>query len=347
MITSPLAQTYLLNQQISPNFTCGDNSGGDTTTCTANPSGSPYTASTVGPATFSVHGVDQAGNFTNPDPSVSYLVTYNFTGFQPPLLPGVMLNPPNPATPPQPSDSGSFTVGSTVPIAWQLQDAANTYIPDLTTLTSIVAVPNPACAGTVSGSGTVLYNGTIGQSTFSYDSGTNRFLFTWNTAGTSAGCYNLIVTTNDTAQWSTIVHLATDTFAGLDAPLTTASAPSNPSNSGTFDTGSTIPVMFELITPNYPAGPIGSPDTAQNVNLNNVTVYANPACSGAPPLGAASTVLYDRASNTGTFGFNGSTAGYSLNWATGAAATGCYNVVVTLSDQSVYATMVTLAVPPV
>ncbi|HET7891238.1 MAG TPA: PxKF domain-containing protein [Candidatus Sulfotelmatobacter sp.] len=345
LITSPVTQTYLLNQQITPSFTCGDNSGGDATTCTANPSGSPYTASAVGPATFSVHGVDQAGNITSPDPSVSYLVTYNFTGFQPPLLAAVMLNPPNPATPPQPSDSGSFTVGSTIPVAWQLQDATNTYISDLTTLTSIVAVPNPACAGTVTGAGTVLYNATTGQNAFSYDNTNSRFVFNWNTTGTVAGCYNLIVTTNDTAQWSTIVHLATDTFAGLDAPLANASAPSNPSNSGTFDTGSTIPVMFELITPNYPAGPIGPPDTGQNVNLNNVTVYANAACSGAPQLGAAATVLYDRASNTGSFGFNGSTAVYSLNWATGAAAAGCYNVVVTLSDQSVYATMVTLAAP--
>ena len=216
LITSPVAQTYLLNQQITPSFACGDNSGGDTTTCTANPSGSPYTASTVGPATFSVHGVDQAGNVTSPDPSVSYLVTYNFTGFQPPLLSAVMLNPPNPATPPQPSDSGIVMVGSTVPVAWQLQDAANTFISDLTTLTSIVAIPNTACAGTVIGAGTILYNATTGQNAFSYDSVNNRFIFNWNTTGTPAGCYNLIVTTNDTAQWSTIVHMAMPTISFAD-----------------------------------------------------------------------------------------------------------------------------------
>ena len=206
LITSPSAQTYVLNQQITPNFTCGDNSGGDTTTCTPNPLASPYPASAVGPATFSVHVVDQAGNVSNPDPSVNYLVVYNFTGFQSPLQPAVMLNPPNPATPPQPSDSGSFTIGATIPIAWQLQDAANTFISDPTTLTSIVAIPNPACAGTVSGPGTTLYDLNNGHPSFTYDGANNRFLFSWDTTGMVAGCYNLIVTTNDTAQWSTIVH---------------------------------------------------------------------------------------------------------------------------------------------
>jgi hypothetical protein len=338
LITSPVAQTYLLNQQITPNFTCGDNAGGDTSTCTANPSASPYTASAVGPTTFSVHAVDQAGNATNPDPSVSYLVIYNFTGFQAPLQSAVMMNPPNPATPPQPRDSGSFTVGTTIPIAWQLQDASNTFISDPATLTSIVAIPNPACAGPVSGSGTTLYNATTGQAAFSYDAVNNRFVFNWNTIGMTAGCYNLVVTTNDSAQWSTIVHVAADTFTGFDAPLTTASAPANPSNSGTFDTGSTIPVMWQLTTPS-------GPDTAQAVNLNNVTAYANAACAGGPPSGAASIILYDRAYNQGMFSFEPSTAVYTVNWATGATAAGCYDLVVTLSDQSVYTTMVTLAAP--
>jgi hypothetical protein len=337
LITAPVAQAYPLNQQITPVFTCGDNSGGDTVTCTETPSGSPYPASAVGPATFTLNATDQAGNSSNA--SVGYLVIYNLTGFQSPLLPAVMLNPPTSAAPPQPSDSGSFTVGTTIPIAWQLQDATNAYISDLTTLTSIVAIPNPACAGTVSGAGATLYNASTGQSAFSYDSPNNRFLFNWNTAGTAAGCYNLIVTTNDTAQWSTLVHLAADVFAGFDTPLTTASAPANPSNSGAFDTGSTLPVMWELSVPN-----VGF-DSGQNVNLNNVTAYANAACSGAPPAGSATTVLYDRGSNTGSFSFEPSTAVYTVNWATGTALAGCYNIVATLTDQSVYATMVTLAAP--
>jgi hypothetical protein len=222
-----------------------------------------------------------------------------------------------------------------------LQDAANTYISDPATLTSIAAIPNPACAGQAAGSGTTLYNVSTGQAAFTYDSPNNRFVFSWNTAGATAGCYNLVLTTNDTAQWSTIVHLSTDTLAGFDAPLTTGAAPANPSNAGTFDAGSTIPVVFELTTPGV------GPDTAQNVTLSNVTVYANAACSGAQPSGAASIVLYDAATSSGSFSFEPSGAVYSVNWVTGAAHAGCYNIVVTLSDHSVYATMLTLAAPAV
>jgi hypothetical protein len=87
------------------------------------------------------------------------------------------------------------------------------------------------------------------------------------------------------------------------------------------------------------------PDTAQTVNLNNVTAYANAACSGAPLSGAASTILYDRVSNLGAFSFEPSTAVYTVNWATGTSPAGCYDLVVTLNDQSVYTTMVTLAAP--
>jgi hypothetical protein len=97
--------------------------------------------------------------------------------------------------------------------------------------------------------------------------------------------------------------------------------------------------MFELNIPG-----VGN-DTAQNVTLNNVTVYANAGCSGAPPSGAASIVLYDAARSTGSFAFEPTDAVYTVNWATGAAPVGCYNIVVRLSDQSVYATMVTLAAP--
>jgi hypothetical protein len=111
LITSPIAQTYILNQQITPNFTCGDNAGGDTTTCTATPSATAYAANAVGPAKFSVHGADQAGNVTNPDPSVSYLVIYKFTGFQAPLQAAVMSNPFPPG--PAPTLHGSCRISQT------------------------------------------------------------------------------------------------------------------------------------------------------------------------------------------------------------------------------------------
>lgn len=339
LITSPQNQTYVLNQTITPSFTCPDNGGGDTTTCTGTPASGPYAATPVGPSTFSVHAVDQAGNATSTDPSVNYLVIYNFTGFQAPLQAAVMMNPPNPPTPPQPSDSGSITVGTTIPIAWQLQDATQTYISDPTTVTSITAIANPTCTGTVSGTPTTLYDSMTNQSALTYDTPNNRFVFSWNTAGLTPGCYNVVVTTNDTAQWSTIVHIATDSFAGFDAPLTTASAPANPSNSGTLDLGATVPVMFALSTPN---GPV---DSSQNASLSNVTAYANANCSGAPPQGSIPTILYDLKNNIGSFNFEPTMAMYTVSWNTSAATAGCYNIVATLTDQAVYGTIVKLASP--
>jgi hypothetical protein len=95
--------------------------------------------------------------------------------------------------------------------------------------------------------------------------------------------------------------------------------------------------MWQLLNSN------GTLDTAQTVNVSNVTVYSNALCSGAPQPGAASMVLYDRNSNVGSFQFEPTIALYTVNWTSGAAPAGCYDIVVTLTDQSAYTTMVTLA----
>ena len=216
MITSPSAQTYVLNSQVSPSFICGDNSGGDTATCTAMPSASPYNATPVGPSTFTVNAVDQALNSATA--SASYLVIYNFIGFQAPLQNAVMT--PYPSGSYVPSDSGFFAIGATVPVAWQLQDFNNTYIDNSTTpIASIVAYPNATCTGPASGSGTILYNPSTNTSALSFAN--NTFTFSWNTTGMAEGCYNLVVTTNDTAQWSTVIHLG-QTFAVGTTPYAIA-----------------------------------------------------------------------------------------------------------------------------
>jgi hypothetical protein len=307
LIASPVAQTYVLNQTITPSFTCGDNSGGDTTTCTASPSASPYIAIAVGPATFSVHAVDQAGNGTNPDPSVSYLIVYNFTGFQSPLQSAVMLNPINPATPPQPADSGSFTVGTAIPIAWQMQDANNVYISDLTTITSIVAIPNPACAGTVPGPGTILYNASTGQAAFSYDNVNNRFVFNWDTTGTAAGCYNLVVTTNDTAQWSTIVHVVTPTISFSDF--------SNASSLLTLNNDSSLVSPDLRLTPDVQTQS-GSAyfNSLQAVKNGFTTTFSynitNPLNQGFYPADGFAFVIQNATAGLNALGGPGSSLGY-------------------------------------
>jgi len=215
MIAAPTQTTYILNQPITPSFSCPDDGGGDSVTCTPTPAGSPYNATPVGPSTFTVNAVDQASNSSSA--SVSYLVIYNFTGFQAPLQNAVMT--PYPSGTATPSDSGFFAIGATIPIAWQLQDASSTFISDLATLTSIVAYPNATCAGPASGSGTTLYSSGSNNPAFAFAN--NTFTFSWNTTGMAEGCYNVVVTTNDTAQWSTIVHLG-QTFAVGTTPYAIA-----------------------------------------------------------------------------------------------------------------------------
>jgi len=217
VVTSPMPnQQFILNSQISPGFSCGEGNGGiDTVTCVATPSGSPYTASSPGPGTFSVSATDQAGNSASSG-NIPYLVTYNFTGFLPPLLPAT------PASAALQSDSGSFVVGTTISVQWQLQDGTPAFITptiDPNTLKTVQAFSNATCTGGPTGTAIALYDSSNSSlmSGLTFDSTTNTFSFAWNTTGLSAGCYNLVVTLDDTTQNATIVHLATDQVAFLSA----------------------------------------------------------------------------------------------------------------------------------
>jgi hypothetical protein len=84
-------------------------------------------------------------------------------------------------------------------------------------------------------------------------------------------------------------------------------------------------------------------DSSQKVTLGNVSVYANAGCSGAAPSGTPYAVLSD--GSAGSYSFLAARAVYTVNWDTTGALAGCYDIVVTMSDQSVYTTMVTLASP--
>lgn len=202
-------QQFILNSTITPGFSCMEGTGGIDTDakCTATPSASPYAASPIGAGTFNVSATDQAGNSATTG-NIPYLVVYNFTGFQAPLSAATA------STAAVQSDSGGFMIGTTILVAWQLQDANNSYITDPTTATSLVAIPNAACTGMANGTGT-----SIGGIT--YDPPNNRFVSNWNTTGLAVGCYNLVLTTNDTLQWSTLVHLG-QTYAVGNAPFAAA-----------------------------------------------------------------------------------------------------------------------------
>ena len=196
-------QSIILNSPITPNFICTDGGGGDMVTCTPTPSGSPYTASPVGAGSFGVSATDQAGN-TASSGNIPYLVVYNFTGFLSPLVPATA------ASATAQSDSGTFEVGTTVPVQWQLQDATNTYVSSLSTLNTVQAFSNATCLGGPTGTPIALYDSSIPSLAvgLTFD-GTSTFNFNWNTSGLPTGCYNLVVTLDDTTQNATIMHLTT------------------------------------------------------------------------------------------------------------------------------------------
>jgi len=121
--------------------------------------------------------------------------TYAFTGFLTPLQPAGTLAAP--------SNSGTQSFGSAVPVKWQLKDSSGNFVGDLATATWLRAYPNTSkgCTGApnVSGGYTLLYSptsGAKGNSTFRF--GSNQYNFNWDTASTTAkGCYTLALQLSD------------------------------------------------------------------------------------------------------------------------------------------------------
>lgn len=195
-------QVFLLNQPVTPNFSCVEGAGGidQITSCVSTPPGA-FVASPVGSGTFTVNAADQAGNTAQQ--RTNYLVTYNFIGFQSPLqLAG---------TAAQPSNSGAFVQGAAIPLQWQLQDFNQAPIIDPTALVSVQAFPNPACSGPAPANAvalTLFSNGApVGATNTFQVNQAGQFVFTWDTTNIAFGCYNLAVTLNDTVSYVTIVDI--------------------------------------------------------------------------------------------------------------------------------------------
>ncbi|MBZ5540581.1 MAG: Ig-like domain repeat protein [Acidobacteriia bacterium] len=125
--------------------------------------------------------------------TVQLTVTYAFTGFLSPLsVAGTFSSP---------TYSGTANLGSAVPIKWQLRDGNGNYVSSLSSLNSMQAIFNTACAGVPTGQIYVLYAPTLGatgNSTFRYDTTNNQFIFNWDTSNvTPAGCYTIVVQLSD------------------------------------------------------------------------------------------------------------------------------------------------------
>ena len=139
MITAPSSSaTYMLGQVVKAAYSCVDNPGGTgVATCAGPvPSGSPIDTATVGTKTFTVTTKDRVGNATSK--SVSYVVTYQFDGFRPPVD-----NLPK---------TNDVTPGRTIPIKFGLADKKGHAITDLSAIVRIESVRINCSTGATIGS---------------------------------------------------------------------------------------------------------------------------------------------------------------------------------------------------
>jgi hypothetical protein len=181
-ITAPTeGAEYLLNQNVSANWSAEDALSGIASAGGTVPSGSPIPTGTVGSNTFTVTATDKADNTTTK--TVNYYVRYNFIGFLPPVD-----NPPV---------VNVGKAGRTFPVKWQLKDANGKFISDLA-----VVKYNPLRYRQTSSSSTIWYDlipgDTSGASGLRYDGTSNQFIFTWQTSSTFVGkSYELLLELND------------------------------------------------------------------------------------------------------------------------------------------------------
>jgi len=167
---------------------------GATCTATLPATSCSLTSITVGSHTLTAtYSGDANFGGSSGNSSVQETVTYMFSGFISPLVTAGTFFAP--------SFSGTANFGSAIPIKWQLLAGNGTFISSLSSLTSMQAIANSSCAGPPTGQSFLLFSpttGATGNSTFRYDSGSNQFIFNWDSSVvSSAGCYTIVVQLSD------------------------------------------------------------------------------------------------------------------------------------------------------
>ena len=126
-------------------------------------------------------------------------------------------------------------------------------------------------------------------------------------------------------------------FTGFLSPLKAAGTLASPTSSGSQTFGSAIPIKWQLQVAS--GAYIGNLATT-----TSLMAYPNKACAGPPPAGSVPIVLYmptSGATGGSTFRYGSNT--YIFNWDTSSGvAKGCFDIVLTLDDGTVKATLVTL-----
>jgi hypothetical protein len=144
------------------------------------------TANGVGHFTATCSGAkDGAGNIAAPV-SASYDVDYLFNGFFSPI-----------------STNKIFKLGSTVPLKWTLQNAQQSFVSSLSSITAVQVAPDPSCLA--GGEGVAFDAGSAGNSGLQFQD--NTFQFNWKTTGLAAGCYAAMVSLDDGTRETVFVTL--------------------------------------------------------------------------------------------------------------------------------------------
>ncbi|HWR13971.1 MAG TPA: PxKF domain-containing protein [Terriglobales bacterium] len=146
------------------------------------------TANGVGTFTATCSGAqDAAGNLAAPV-SVSYTVSYAWSGFLAPV-----------------NGIGPYKAGSTLPLKWMLKNGQGGNGGNLSSITSLQIAYNGDCAGVADGE--PFDPGTPGASSLMYDSTTGLFHFNWQTKGVAPGCYSILLGFDDGKTQNTVVKL--------------------------------------------------------------------------------------------------------------------------------------------
>jgi hypothetical protein len=126
-------------------------------------------------------------------------------------------------------------------------------------------------------------------------------------------------------------------FTGFLTPLKTAGTFASPTNSGSQNFGSAIPVKWQLKN-------ASGAFVADLATTRSLVAWPNQACAGPPPAGSSPIVLYmptSGATGGSTFRYGSNTFIFNLDTSSGVAR-GCFNIVLTLDDGTVKATLITL-----
>lgn len=175
IITPIDGTTYTLNQKVLANWSATDTLSGITSANGTVTGGEAIDTSSVGSNVFTVTASDKAGNITTK--TVTYKVIYAFGGILQPL---------------DSSGSNTFKAGSTIPIKFQLKDANNKYLTNVSAKIFYTKISNGSSSAEQDG---VSSGSSNSDNKFRCDG--NQYIFNLSTKGWATGTYQLTIKLDD------------------------------------------------------------------------------------------------------------------------------------------------------